>query len=175
MQRKKEMLFIIILGFICLIFGIISFMQKKPKKEVIEEQEAKECIVLKIEGEVVRPMELFYTKPVSYGVVLLQIGNNINEYSDISGFSLDELIYESQTIYIPSLDGKNSPTSDVKICINSAGLNELVLLPQIGEKRAQKILDYIKSNGRITSWEIFFKIVGVPENAKAQIQQQAFL
>ena len=48
-------------------------------------------------------------------------------------------------------------------------------LPQIGEKRSEKIIDYIKTNGRINSWEEFFKIVSVNDENKEIIKKQAVL
>ncbi len=175
MQRRKEIFIILVLGIGCFIFWILSLIPKKSSSEITYEENKRSEIIINIEGEVVRPIQLTYIHPISYGILFLRIGNTLNEYSDLSGFDLEEMIDSSRTICIPSLDICNQYTPSAHISINSASVDELMMLPQIGEKRANKIIDYIKENGKITTWDIFFKIVGVPENAKVQIQQQAVL
>ena len=177
MYRKKELigivLFVIVMA-ICILLSYIPFNSRKENST--EDLELKDGLILNVEGEVVRSIELQYSKPITYGVLFLRIQNSLNEYSDLSGFNMDERIEESQTIFIPSMDtGSQTSSSAFRVVIHSASLEELVTLPQIGAKRGQKILDYLAENGKIDSWETFFKIVGVPEDAKDQIKKQAIL
>lgn len=175
MHRKREVFILSLVIGMVLGIGMIAYMMPISKRSQENEIEEQSVITIQLEGEVVRPVEVYYSKPVSYGILFLRMEYIFNEYSDLTEFDLDEMISNDKTIIIPSKDIKNNYVPDARVCINEASLIELTKLPQIGEKRGQKILDYIQKNGRITSWEIFFKIVGVPENAKISIQQQAFL
>lgn len=175
MYRKKEVFLIVLILCVIVVLGIVGLIQTKPVKKQLEVVDDTKEINIQIEGEIVRPVQLIFSKPISYGVLFLRVENVLNEYSNLTEFDLDEMISSDVTIFIPSFDTRNELTTDARVCINEATLSELIQLPQIGEKRGQKILDYIRLNGRINSWDIFFKIVGVPEHAKTAIQQQAFL
>lgn len=175
MYKRKEYFILVILIIIILGWNISIQLRKKEVLPKEEFNSSREFFTIQIEGEVVRPMELQYIKPVSFGVLFLRIENCLNEFSDLSNFNLNEMISSSRAIYIPTYDIGNQYSPSERICINQASLMELKKLPQIGEKRAQKILDYIGLNGKIETWEIFFKIVGVPENVKDEIKNQAIL
>lgn len=175
MYKKKEVL---ILCTILLLIGIGLFIAYRPRKtnsvsEVLYEE--KEAIVVRIEGEVVRPIEISLAREISYGILFMRIQYCLNEFSDLSSFDLEERITTSRTIQIPTTDRNNHYTPDTRIHINEASLMELMSLPQIGEKRGQLILDYIESTGKIKTWELFFEIAKVPEIAKNKIMEQAFL
>ncbi|MDE6413979.1 MAG: helix-hairpin-helix domain-containing protein [Anaeroplasmataceae bacterium] len=175
MYKGKEWIGVLLLVMIILVGNLIFNFKQKEEVKIENSFSENESFIIQIEGEVVRPMELQYAKPISYGVLFLRIRNNLNEFSNISGFDTSEIISSSISIHIPTYDVGNFYSPNEKIFINQATVNELKKLPQIGEKRAQKILDYIKSNGKIETWDIFFKIVGVPENVKDEIKNQAIL
>ncbi|MDE6240946.1 MAG: helix-hairpin-helix domain-containing protein [Anaeroplasmataceae bacterium] len=175
MYKRKEWIGVLLLIVVVLIGNIVFYSKQKDTVKIEDSLLSKDSFIIKIEGEVVRPMELEYVKPISYGVLFLRIKNSFNEFSDISKFDMNEIIFSDSSIYIPTYDLGNLFSPDEKICINQASLQDLKKLPQIGDKRAQKILDYIESNGKIGSWDIFFKIAGVPENVKDEIKKQAVL
>ena len=52
---------------------------------------------------------------------------------------------------------------------------ELMTLPQIGEKRSEAIINYIKKNGKIKTWTEFFRIVSIKDDYKEVIKRQAIL
>ena len=79
------------------------------------------------------------------------------------------------SIHIPSLDKNNAYDSQAVVHINTATIEELKQLPQIGDKRAEKIINFIKENGKIDSWDKFFEITSVPDAAKEKIMEQAIL
>lgn len=174
MYKKKELFIFLGLAIFIIIFIIIKNFNNEKKEEtnIINKPNN---IVVKIEGEIVRPVKLEYNKPISYGVLFIKIKNNLNEYSDLSTFDYNEIISISVNILIPSNDTYSQYCTKDRININTAAKEELIKLPQIGEKRAQKIIDYINESGKIRSWNIFFDIVGVPENAKEAIKKQAIL
>jgi competence protein ComEA len=49
------------------------------------------------------------------------------------------------------------------ININTGGVDQLVKLPRIGEKMAQRIIDYRKKNGKFKRIEDVMKVKGIGE------------
>ena len=56
-----------------------------------------------------------------------------------------------------------SKTTAKKVNINTANLDELQTLPRIGEKVAQRIIDYRKEHGQFKKIEELMKVQGVGE------------
>lgn len=63
-------------------------------------------------------------------------------------------------------------TSEKKININTASLTELQELPRIGEKVAQRIIDFRKENGRFKKIEEIMKVQGIGEKVYNQIKDR---
>lgn len=49
------------------------------------------------------------------------------------------------------------------ININTAGVNQLVKLPRVGEKVAQRIIDFRKKNGKFKKVQDLMKVKGIGE------------
>ncbi|HDP95925.1 MAG TPA: helix-hairpin-helix domain-containing protein [Candidatus Aminicenantes bacterium] len=56
-----------------------------------------------------------------------------------------------------------SAEAKTKVNINTAGLKELQTLPRIGEKVAQRIIDFRKKNGPFKRVEDLLKVKGIGE------------
>lgn len=65
----------------------------------------------------------------------------------------------------------NSSTSNGKININTASIDELKNLTGIGDKKAKDIVSYRETNGNFNSIEDIMKVNGIGENAFAQIKE----
>ena len=63
-------------------------------------------------------------------------------------------------------------TSEKKININTASLTELQELPRIGEKVAQRIIDFRKANGKFKKIEEIMKVQGIGEKIFKQIKDR---
>lgn len=177
MYRKKEWLIIAVSLIFFLGIGLFFKFQKKETKIVEEDKvEQRGKIIISVEGELVRPVKLEYLRPTTYGAVFLQIRFLLNEYSDLSSFDMQGILAETKQIIIPSLDQKNEYKEDCFIHINEASLPELVQLYGIGEKRGERILAYRKTNGKISSWEDFWRVVNIHnEETQRRIMEQAIL
>jgi len=65
-----------------------------------------------------------------------------------------------------------SKTQAKKININTANLEELQTLPRIGEKVAQRIIDYRKEHGQFKKIEELMKVQGIGEKIFKQIKDK---
>ena len=65
----------------------------------------------------------------------------------------------------------NSSTSNGKININTASIDELKNLTGIGDKKAKDIVSYRETNGNFNSIEDIMKVNGIGENNFAQIKE----
>lgn len=62
--------------------------------------------------------------------------------------------------------------SEKKVNINTASLTELQELPRIGEKVAQRIIDFRKANGKFKRIEDIMKVQGIGEKVFQQIKDR---
>jgi len=174
MYKKKELIMIGLFGIISI---LLIYFWNEPTDEKLPLVVGKNPIEVKIDGEIARETVLYYYKPTTYGVVLRKIENLKNEYSDFSKFDYKQMIEESVSISIPTLDYNNryNPNNKNKICINTATKEELKSLYQIGDKRADKILSYIANQKKIYSWDKLKEIISVSDEAIKRIKEQAYL
>ncbi len=56
-----------------------------------------------------------------------------------------------------------TPAASGKININTAGVQELVKLPRVGEKTAQRIIEYREKHGKFKRIEDIMKVKGIGE------------
>ena len=73
---------------------------------------------------------------------------------------------------LPSQSQAGQKTSEKKININTASLTELQELPRIGERVAQRIIDFRKENGNFKKIEEIMKVQGIGEKVFNQIKDR---
>ena len=84
---------------------------------------------------------------------------------DISGYSLNQVLYNKQIIVIPEQKEYQL------ISINSASISELCTLPGIGESTAEKIIEYRNNYGGFNSLEELKNISGIGEKKYEKIKE----
>jgi comEA protein len=153
-------------------------------------------VVVYITGAVKRP-GIYRMKPSSrlYDVVV-----KAEPLPDaaLSFINLAEPLYDGEMIYIPTLseaqefglkreilgktasdlknrsyfsDEKRGGSSASKVDINNASESELLSIPGIGPKTAQKIIDYRNRKGRIKDLEELLEIPGIGSKTLEKIKQ----
>lgn len=176
MNRQKEIILIIS---IIVLSIFLAFLPKMCSSKNTSEEETINIdnqIKITIKGELkIDSLELELPKGVSYGYIISKIELYLNDYSIVNtNFNLR--YYENTTIEIESSDNQNDKTDDNigKININKASFNELIGLYGIGEKRANKIIEY-RMNKQIETFDELKKIIGVSNEIIEAIKKCAFL
>lgn len=132
--------------------------------------EEKEEIMVHISGAVNKPgiLRLDSNKRV---VDALDLAGGARDDADLDKINLAAKLHDEEKIYIPKIgevqsnisslvSSPSSSASSSKININSADLNELTKIPGVGEKTAQKILDY-RANNSFSSIEDIKNVPGI--------------
>jgi comEA protein len=74
------------------------------------------------------------------------------------------------TVSLAAAEKQAPAGKDKLVNINSADAGQLIALPQIGPKMAQRILDYRKSNGSFKRVQDLMKVKGIGEKLFAKLQ-----
>lgn len=132
--------------------------------------EEKKEIMVHISGAVNKPgiLKLDSNKRV---VDALDLAGGARDDADLDKINLAAKLHDEEKIYIPKIgevqsnisslaSSPSSSASSSKININSADLNELTKIPGVGEKTAQKILDY-RANNSFSSIEDIKNVPGI--------------
>jgi comEA protein len=90
----------------------------------------------------------------------------------VKGMVLSLVLAVALTAFAPCESYAASQTTVKKININTATSVELQVLPRIGEKVAQKIIDYRNANGKFKSTTDLLKIKGIGEKIFALIKDR---
>lgn len=103
---------------------------------------------------------------------LVKEAGGLTEDADIDLINLSEKLVDEERIIVPAKGASNntdetshaaSAVQTKKININTADLNELTSIPSVGEKTAQKIIDY-REKKKFKKIEDIMNIEGIGEN-----------
>ncbi len=179
--KKKEIIIIIfIIGItlgLALIPNITKLFQSNKENISTEDEDVlsrKRYVTLYISGELlIEELVLKIPYGYSYGNIIKMLEPYTNEFSVID-YDSTQVFYEDTRIDILSKDDLKEQTSNEKIKINEASKNELVQLYGIGEKRADKIIEYRKTKV-INSFEELRSLIGVSVDVLEKIKTKAIL
>ncbi len=154
----KKVFFIIITLLIILLF----FLNFKPNKKIVTSEQIT-YITITCSGNISHPGTFKVPSDISEEEVLNLVGiKNDTIWKKIE-------IYDGANLYFDYVD-------ENPIIIATATYEQLDSLPLIGEAKANKILEYLKTNGSFKDWNDFFSLVGIKnEDSQFEIKKRALL
>lgn len=143
---------------------------------------------VQVAGEVVQP-GVYQLPPDSRVQDAIQAAGGLTGQADSNSLNLAALVTDGQKIVVPALmraadvtPGSKQgsliivqPTSDGRINLNLATLEQLDSLPGIGEAKARSILDYRAKNGPFTNCEQLLDVPGIGEGIYNSIREFIFV
>lgn len=176
-KREKILLGVvaglIVLGALLGSRGFFSGMEKLPRDGISrispatgdpgEKQEEDEFMVIHVVGAVNSP-GIYFLPPGSRVYDAVTKAGGAAPDARLELVNLARPLFDGEQVWIPvdgeeAFPGGSEPGSGGKININRASVQELVKLNNIGEKRAQAIIDYRESHGPFSRIE---DIMNVP-------------
>lgn len=136
--------------------GVIILVTRPPRGKPIELLPAPTAspIVVYVSGSVQRPG--LYSLPIGSRVNdAIQLAGGYSEQANVAAINLAEVLIDGEQINVPGIQPTSPPgnvkapdiSSNLLININTATLDELDRLPEIGPVTAQRIIDYRMVNG----------------------------
>ena len=119
-----------------------------------------------------------YTVPEGARIYeVLELAGGFTEDAERTAVNLAETVCDGEAIMIPSVSdvqvpGSSAPLSDGRVNINTAGLEELMTLPGIGQAKAEAVISYRKEHGRFTSIEGLMEVSGIGEGIFSKLRDR---
>ena len=150
------------------------------KDKSLKEENTQDMIYIYVCGEVKKPgvYQVSLDQRVSDAI---RKAGGFTKKADRIALNLAEKVTDGQQILVPAIGAHNegsqqtAGTASVKenlININTAGKEELMSLPGIGESRAESILTYRNEHGAFSKIEDIMNISGIKEAAFGKIKDK---
>lgn len=164
-----------LLGFV--LTGVAFFVARRPRQTPIQiiVPTPMTTITIDISGQVNQPG--LYSLPVNSRVNdAVQLAQGLLPNADTSQINLAAILRDGEKVFVPSLSsGENcsgTSSSEGKIDLNHATLEEIDTLPGIGPQKAQQIIDYRESYGFFTRVEDLLYISGIGQSIIDEIRDK---
>lgn len=129
-----------------------------------------ERIWIEISGEVVNPGKYKVNKHARICDVIYAAGG-VTARADTGALELDAIVSEGTVIKVPAVNEESNYDVIPRININTADADSLMLIPGIGEKLADRIIDYRRENGKFAAAEDLMKVDGIGETSFQKIKE----
>ncbi|MFB7138603.1 helix-hairpin-helix domain-containing protein [Gottfriedia sp. NPDC056225] len=109
---------------------------------------------------------------------VIKLAGGFQKKADVNKVNLAEKVFDEMVIYVPLIGEEievvpsstnNNTEKNEAIDINHATQSELEKIPGIGPTKAKNILDYIESNGPLTSIEQLDAVNGIGKKSLEQM------
>ena len=180
-KQKENRLYLVIALVIIIMIGITyiyNFVIIKQKglviNKVVMKENNEEAIGVYIDGEVNSPGYILIPKnqTLSYAINKAQ---GITKEADIQNIDIDKKLNDQEKIIIPKKKSSDDneeeimEMTDEKVNINTASKEELMQIEGIGEKTAEKIIEYREKN-KFTDIEELKEVKGIGDKKFEKIK-----
>ncbi len=100
--------------------------------------------------------------------------SNISEKSDVIEVDYKQEVLDFNTRSFDNIQKKILP-AEKSINLNSAKLEELITLPGIGQKTAQKIIDYRSTHKRFRNINELLEVKGIGESKLSKLKKYIYI
>ncbi len=198
LMDKRKMILLGVFSLVIVVLGIIGYQGWSRQNEnlrIIEEQDdtsdiSKEAqqpsriIKVHICGEVKCP-DVYEMKEDARVIDAIRTAGGETEYACLDAINLAAPLYDGQQVMVPTIRiVGNGDTGDIsmgqvngngKVNINTANVEQLEALDGIGEKLAQRIVDYRNDNGPFHHLEDLKKVSGIGDKKYESFKEQITL
>lgn len=134
-----------------------------------------ELIAVHVGGAVACPDIVYYfTEGQRVSDAILAAGG-VSDEADLSRINLAEKLWDGMKLYVPKLGEAMPETAESqndKVNLNTAGREELMSLPGIGEAYAERILEYRKTHGKFKTTKEITKVSGIGDKLYKKIKER---
>lgn len=144
----------------------------------VQDNSKTECYVY-VCGYVNRP-DVYRCREGARIYEVIELAGGFSDGADREYLNLVGVVTDGQRIYVPAKDEGlsasdgggygNSDGSSARVDINTAGVEQLMTLPGIGESRARDIISYRNANGRFERIEDIMKVNGIKNASYEKIK-----
>lgn len=150
-----------VISFVFLIFITIFLLFTSDIK--VDNYKNEESITIEIKGDIKEDTVLTVDRGTCLDDVMDKL--DLNEDADLSTLSISKPLKDNEIIVIPKAK------ENKLISINSADIDELILLPGIGESTAFRIIEYRELNGGFKTLEELLNVKGIGDKKFAKIRE----
>ncbi len=144
---------------------------EEPEAADAEKTAEEPCEICAFICGAVQEEGIYYVPAGSRVNDVLVAAGGFSENASTSAVNLAEMVSDGDRIYIPEegeeiaavMTGPENKNSEGLVNINTAGKEELMTLPGIGETRAEEIIRYREQQGGFAQVEDLMKVNGIKE------------
>lgn len=167
-------------------------LNDKEKVQTTTTNQQHEQIFVDVKGAVLNPGVYQATKSMR-GTDLIKMAGGFNEHADRNQVNLAKKVTDQEILYIPvqgeissnpatnlgnptdksngdSKDGSDTKASGDKINLNEADAAKMQTISGVGQKKAEKIIDYRNQNGPFKSVDDLKNVPGFGERTVANLK-----
>ncbi len=178
-MKKSEQYILFIIGILIVAIGILSFLYIDRRLSLVPEVTVEtpsnsgnpSCVVVHVAGRVKKPG--VYKLPFGARVyeAVEAAGGNLRD-ADMDSINLARTLRDGEKIFIPQKTSSNTviSTREKKIDINTMGKEELLKLPGVGEKLAERIIKYRETHGPFRDIDELKNVSGIGDKKLKEIK-----
>ncbi len=178
-MKKSEQYILFVIGILIVAIGILSFLYIDRRLSLVPEVTVEtpsnsgnpSCVVVHVAGRVKKPG--VYKLPFGARVyeAVEAAGGNLRD-ADMDSINLARTLRDGEKIFIPRKISGNTmiSTREKRIDINTMGKEELLKLPGVGEKLAERIIKHRETHGPFRDIDELKNVSGIGDKKLKEIK-----